>query len=45
MKTFSMGERSKSKHKFGVTKVCKVEEGKGIFKLFVVWFTKKFVFH
>lgn len=31
MKTFSMGERSKSKHKFGVTKVCKVEEGKGIF--------------
>ena len=31
MITFSMGERSTSKHIFGGTKVCKVEEGKGIF--------------
>ena len=26
MEMFSMGERNKSKHKFGGTKVCKAEE-------------------
>ena len=26
MEMFSIGERSKSKHKFGIRKVCKAEE-------------------
>ena len=31
MKRFSIGERSESKHKFGLKKVCETGEGKILF--------------